>query len=75
MTEEQRSAIIRYANGERDLRDEAIAAYRDSVRRYGRSHLDALQNFMSEVDNPVPDLALRARYRRQVKQMRLPKLL
>jgi len=76
MTEGERAIIIKYALGERGLRDQAIAIHRENLRKYGvAGPFDPLSNFMSEVDNPVPDLALRARYRRQVCEIKLPKLL
>jgi hypothetical protein len=74
MTEVERATIIKFAQGDKTLREQAIAIYRDTLRKYGEWN-DPLLNFMSEVDNPVPDLGLRARYRQRVKAMRLPKLL
>lgn len=62
----EREIIRRFAGGERALFDEAVRIYRNNIRQYGLQHGDAHFDFMSEVDCPVPDLLLRARYRRRV---------
>lgn len=75
MTEGERRIIILFAHGDRTLRDSAIAIHRDSMRKYGLMRNDPIFDFMSEVDNPCPDLNLRARYRAQVKRLKIPKIL
>ena len=67
MTEGEKAVIKAFASGDKTKRDEAIAIHRDNLARYGSMPRDPFQNFMSEIDNPCPDLALRARYRKQVK--------
>jgi hypothetical protein len=63
LTRDQR--VIRdYAAGRADYREDAIAAYRRMLRV--NEERDVFMDFMGEVDNPVPDLALRARYRIEV---------
>lgn len=60
----------------RDIRDcarrvagateKAIAIHRCYLRTHGVRHGDPYFDFMSEVDNPCPDLLLRSRYREAV---------
>lgn len=68
-TDIERSAILACANGKE--RDYAIAAHRVMIRRcrtrqeqlpYGDPYFE----FMREIDCPMPDLLLRARYRMRV---------
>jgi hypothetical protein len=68
MTEGEKAVIKAFACGDKAKRDEAIAIHRDNLRKYGPMPRDPFENFMSEIDNPCPDLALRARYRKQVKE-------
>lgn len=68
-TDTERAAILACAEGRE--RDYAICAHRVMLKRvrgrgeqlpYGDPHFE----FMREVDCPVPDLGLRARYRARV---------
>lgn len=62
------SALIRfYADGHQHLHDSAVAIYRAYLPTLGR-HGSPEMSFMSEVDTPVPDLGLRARYRAALKE-------
>ena len=62
-----RKRVIRgYAAGRNDYRDLAISAYRSALRD-GEPTDTPWMLFMAEIDCPVPDLALRARYREMVK--------
>ena len=63
MTDGEKATIKAFALGDKSLRDDAISIYRDNLRKYGISPQDPFFNFMSEMDNPCPDLNLRARYR------------
>lgn len=47
-------------------RDRAIAVHRAYLRTHGVRRGDPYFDFMSEVDNPCPDLLLRSRYREAV---------
>lgn len=47
-------------------RDRAIAIHRVYLRTHGVRRGDPYFDFMSEVDNPCPDLLLRSRYREAV---------
>jgi len=71
MTEGEKAVIKAFACGDKTKRDEAIAIHRDNLRKYGSMPSDPFENFMSEIDNPCPDLALRAKYRKQVKEARV----
>lgn len=44
----------------------AVAIHRAYLRTHGVRHGDPYFDFMSEVDNPCPDLVLRSRYREAV---------
>lgn len=66
LSTEEKEVIKRFANGDESVRDDAISLYRDFVFRSGVSRGTPFLNFMSEVDTPVPDLGLRARYREAV---------
>ena len=46
--------------------DRAIAVHRAYLRTHGVRRGDPYFDFMSEVDNPCPDLLLRSRYREVV---------
>lgn len=65
MTDADKLLIREVAAGRSIHREAAIAAYRTALRA-GESRNNPYMLFMSEVDNTVPDLALRATYRRQV---------
>lgn len=60
MSKEERQIIRRFAAGEVGLRDRAIQISRDYLPTDRKS---PEQLFMREVDNPCPDLMLRAKYR------------
>ncbi len=67
MSPEDRDVIRQYAGGKFALREEAVLAYRKELRNpSGNRTQDPHMKFMAEVDNEVPDLALRARYRQEV---------
>jgi hypothetical protein len=68
MDASDKDIIRRFAAGDQTLRDEAIRIYRVRVRIHGLCRGQPYFDFMSEVDNPCPDLLLRARYREQVLQ-------
>jgi hypothetical protein len=61
-----KEAIRALAAGEQGARANAVAAFRTSLRIHGTRHGCPYFNFMSEVDNPCPDLLLRGRYREAV---------
>ena len=71
MTEGQKATIQAFARGDKTLRAEAIAIHRDHLLKYGIVPTDPFFNFMSEIDNPCPDLSFRAKYRAQVIKVRL----
>jgi hypothetical protein len=71
MTEGEKAVIKAFADGDKTKRDAAIAIHRDNLRIYGLMPRDPFFNFMSEIDNPCPDLSLRAKYRKQVKEARV----
>jgi hypothetical protein len=65
MTEDEKRIIISFARGQRALRDEAVAIYRRHVHDWvnGGDPKCPYMGFLSEVDNPCPDLGLRAHHR------------
>jgi hypothetical protein len=52
-------------------REEAIEEYRKHIHEHGIDYKNVFIQFMREVDTPVPDLALRAEYRKKIKEMPL----
>ena len=65
MTADEKRIIMSFAQGQRVLRDEAVAIYGKHVRDWvtgGRPRCPYM-GFMSEVDNLCPDLGIRAHYR------------
>jgi hypothetical protein len=56
--------IERFAKGDGAARKYAIEAYRRSLTEDGIQPKCPHQRFMSEIDNPCPDLGLRASFRR-----------
>ncbi|WP_315922296.1 hypothetical protein [Mesorhizobium sp. SP-1A] len=62
LTNDEIDVITRFAKGDRAVKDEAIAIYRKH-RWTSDPWANIYLGFMSEVDTPIPDLALRARYR------------
>jgi hypothetical protein len=65
-TKDERAAIGDLARGMTGTLGHATEAYRRVLRVRGVCRRDPYFNFMSEVDNPVPDLDLRAHYRAAV---------
>jgi len=65
LTDAERAAISRVAAGDKISLDDARAAFRRAAPKYGVEACVELQ-FMSEVLAPVPDLLLRAKYRKAV---------
>lgn len=65
-TKEELAAIGDLARGMTGTLGHAIAAYRRVLKTHGTRRRDPHFNFMSEVDNPCPDLGLRAHYRSAV---------
>ena len=62
MNDGDKSVIEQFASGASGLRASAIEAHRRNIPAVGvRGNVH--MRFMAEVDNPVPDLVLRARYR------------
>ena len=59
--------IERFADGDNSLRDEAIRVHRVNIRLNGLQHGNPHFDFMSEVDNPCPDLYLRSQYRKKLR--------
>jgi hypothetical protein len=74
MTPAERRVIELFAAGDNALRGHAIDIFRDDLKYRGRLSSDIHQNFMSEVDNPSPDLVLRAQYRKLVRGIDKPKV-
>lgn len=64
--ERDREIIEAFAGGAKDRRDEAIDVYRKALRVGLVSSSSPHLSFMSEIDNAVPDLLLRATYRKAV---------
>lgn len=62
LVNEEVEIITRFARGDLEAKDEAIAIYRRH-RWTSDPWANIYLGFMSEVDTPVPDLALRARFR------------
>lgn len=62
LTNHEIEIITGFAKGDLGVKDEAIAIYRRH-RWTSDPWANIYLGFMSEVDTPVPDLALRARYR------------
>jgi len=77
LADEEKDTIRRFARGETELREKAIAifyrALRDgtwqSAMKEKESKTKTMLLFMSEVDAKVPDLMLRAKYREQVSKI------
>lgn len=72
MDEVERHIIYRLASGDQSARDEAIRVHRNHLDYLRIKHFplprgkDVHFDFMSEVDNPCPDLLLRSIYRKKV---------
>jgi hypothetical protein len=65
-TKEEQAAIGDLARGMTGTLGQATSAYRRVLKKRGVGVRDPFFQFMSEVDNPCPDLGLRARYRAAV---------
>jgi len=65
MTSAEKTTILRFAAGDSGLRNQAIEIYR-SCFRAGEGRTSPEMRFMSEIDTPVPDLALRATARKEL---------
>lgn len=63
MHDYEKRLIEAYALGNNEFRDAAIDAHRRECRATNQARGTPHMDFMSEVDNPCPDLGLRARYR------------
>lgn len=66
LSDKDKATIADLARGMTGVLGQAIAIHRASMRVHGVRHGDPYFDFMSEVDNPCPDLGLRARYRQAV---------
>ena len=65
MTPAEKDIIRGFADGQEGLRQTAIDIYDRYLTTTTLGHgLHPEMNFMSEVDNPCPDLSLRAHYRK-----------
>lgn len=63
MDQKEKQVIRAFAAGYVGLRDQAIRIH----RKYVGSDRESLEQlFMREVDNPSPDLGLRAKFRREL---------
>jgi len=63
MTEEEKKIIRDFAAGEVMLREKAVSIF----YKYLREQLHSTEMlFMSEIESPVPDLALRSQFRAQL---------
>lgn len=61
--------VYDFANGDNSLREEAVYLFREWIstnRKFIKDQYPLWVRFMSEVDNPVPDLAYRASLRSQL---------
>lgn len=62
-SKEEKQWIQSVAAGQSVFLRQAVAAHRRAMLIYGILPLDPYQRFMREVDNPCPDIGLRAYYR------------
>lgn len=65
MSDVDRGVIVAFARGADELRSKAIEIHRANIEKVGVRG-NVFQCFMAEVDNPVPDYALRHAYREAV---------
>lgn len=65
MTPDEQRVIRGFAAGNQSFRESAVSSFRRALRR-GDPIEGPHMLFMSEVDNPSPDLTLRGRYRQDV---------
>lgn len=61
-----REIIKRFASGDKSLREHAISAYRRARRHGVYPESEPAMGFMHEIDNTVPDLAMRAILRKKL---------
>lgn len=73
MTADEKDLIKCFASGVTSLRSEAIAIHRKEIARTEQARGTPEMDFMAEVDNVCPDLALRAGYRKQLLSSELQK--
>lgn len=66
MTDDDRAVIRRFAAGEKELREKALAIYK---RCFNTEEHTLEMKFMFEIDSLVPDHLLRAFYRQQLTQL------
>jgi hypothetical protein len=71
LSTEEKAVIKRLAEGDQSAREQSIQIYRAFIQEFGRCN-NLFINFVSEVDNKVPDLSLRARYREAICAYELP---
>ena len=62
MTDAEKNIIVRFASGQKMLRDEALSIHRKYLLIIGVRDTPE-QKFMAEIDNPMPDLTLLEQYR------------
>ena len=68
MTANEKDLIKRFALGDKSLRDAAIAIHRKELQETGKVRGTPEMDFMAEIDNPCPDLMLRAMYRKKLER-------
>lgn len=66
LSDHEKAIIRAFADGDQSRRDEALAIHRAQMCPKGPHRRDPYFRFMSEFDNPKPDLMARARYRLEV---------
>lgn len=66
MDDRDRGIIQAFAGGDKSQREPALAIYRKALGAGRPAAGNPYLSFMSEIDNDVPDLALRALYRQAV---------
>lgn len=66
MRKNEREIIRQFAAGEKRLRDQAISIFHMKLREGIRAQSTPEMRFMSEIDNPAPDLLLRSIRRREL---------
>jgi len=66
LTDADKKDILDCARRVAGATEKAIAVHRAYLRTHGLRRGDPYFDFMSEVDNPCPDLLLRSRYREEL---------
>ena len=69
MTPEDKEVILKYANGDLTIKNEAVKIHRKWIPIIGVRGTPE-QDFMAEVDNPNPDFGLRAIYRSKLRNLK-----